>query len=161
MLLFFFSSRRRHTRWPRDWSSDVCSSDLIHLHGVGSRVDDIPCCRCEQGAEQEQTEAGHLEEGPGVPVDVDGTSDKGDEEGEAEQYFPPFEERQVGELLSNEVEDHKAEAGDHDDDSGFVPIVDEQEPPGGGEQCGNGRQEDACGDEENPAREIRNQLEIE
>src|SRR5439155_10075990 len=28
MGLFFFSSRRRHTRWPRDWSSDVCSSDL-------------------------------------------------------------------------------------------------------------------------------------
>src|SRR5439155_15316908 len=28
MLVFFFSSRRRHTRWPRDWSSDVCSSDL-------------------------------------------------------------------------------------------------------------------------------------
>src|SRR6266508_1335100 len=27
-LCFFFSSRRRHTRWPRDWSSDVCSSDL-------------------------------------------------------------------------------------------------------------------------------------
>src|SRR5690625_2812358 len=27
-FLFFFSSRRRHTRWPRDWSSDVCSSDL-------------------------------------------------------------------------------------------------------------------------------------
>src|SRR5690625_7301604 len=26
---FFFSSRRRQTRWPRDWSSDVCSSDLI------------------------------------------------------------------------------------------------------------------------------------
>src|SRR5207253_6324547 len=25
----FFSSRRRHTRWPRDWSSDVCSSDLL------------------------------------------------------------------------------------------------------------------------------------
>src|SRR5437870_11108128 len=31
--LFFFSSRRRHTRWPRDWSSDVCSSDL------GARLD--------------------------------------------------------------------------------------------------------------------------
>src|SRR5690625_5929531 len=29
-LVFFFSSRRRHTRWPRDWSSDVCSSDLGH-----------------------------------------------------------------------------------------------------------------------------------
>src|SRR5690625_5755303 len=26
---FFFSIRRRHTRWPRDWSSDVCSSDLL------------------------------------------------------------------------------------------------------------------------------------
>src|SRR5690349_25147394 len=28
MLFFFFSSRRRHTRSLRDWSSDVCSSDL-------------------------------------------------------------------------------------------------------------------------------------
>src|SRR5687768_17710121 len=27
---FFFSSRRRHTRCSRDWSSDVCSSDLKH-----------------------------------------------------------------------------------------------------------------------------------
>src|SRR5258707_10066481 len=27
---FFFSSRRRHTRYWRDWSSDVCSSDLRH-----------------------------------------------------------------------------------------------------------------------------------
>src|SRR5690625_5920436 len=31
MEFVFFSSRRRHTRWPRDWSSDVCSSDLIPL----------------------------------------------------------------------------------------------------------------------------------
>src|SRR5699024_1883479 len=29
--LFFFSSRRRHTRSKRDWSSDVCSSDLYEL----------------------------------------------------------------------------------------------------------------------------------
>src|SRR5690625_7621897 len=28
---FFFSSRRRHTSWPRDWSSDVCSSDLTEV----------------------------------------------------------------------------------------------------------------------------------
>src|SRR5437868_11102117 len=28
VFLFFFSSRRRHTRSKRDWSSDVCSSDL-------------------------------------------------------------------------------------------------------------------------------------
>src|SRR5207253_8694781 len=27
------SSRRRHTRWPRDWSSDVCSSDLFAWDG--------------------------------------------------------------------------------------------------------------------------------
>src|SRR5207302_4542316 len=27
-MVFFFSSRRRHTRFSRDWSSDVCSSDL-------------------------------------------------------------------------------------------------------------------------------------
>src|SRR6266487_6864251 len=27
-MFFFFSSRRRHTRWTGDWSSDVCSSDL-------------------------------------------------------------------------------------------------------------------------------------
>src|SRR5690606_40495456 len=30
-FLFFFSSRRRHTRFSRDWSSDVCSSDLLRL----------------------------------------------------------------------------------------------------------------------------------
>src|SRR5256884_4099470 len=29
IFLFFFSSRRRHTRCSRDWSSDVCSSDLL------------------------------------------------------------------------------------------------------------------------------------
>src|SRR6266542_1944342 len=30
-FFFFFSSRRRHTRCYRDWSSDVCSSDLEHV----------------------------------------------------------------------------------------------------------------------------------
>src|SRR5215217_8660918 len=30
-MSFFFSSRRRHTRYWRDWSSDVCSSDLAAL----------------------------------------------------------------------------------------------------------------------------------
>src|SRR3712207_1649740 len=30
---FFFSSRRRHTRYWRDWSSDVCSSDLLDIDG--------------------------------------------------------------------------------------------------------------------------------
>src|SRR3712207_9231368 len=31
--VFFFSSRRRHTRYWRDWSSDVCSSDLTGVAG--------------------------------------------------------------------------------------------------------------------------------
>src|SRR5207302_4190806 len=29
LFFFFFSSRRRHTRFSRDWSSDVCSSDFL------------------------------------------------------------------------------------------------------------------------------------
>src|SRR3712207_8533591 len=33
-FIFFFSSRRRHTRYWRDWSSDVCSSDLGETLGV-------------------------------------------------------------------------------------------------------------------------------
>src|SRR6266550_5959833 len=33
-VFFFFSSRRRHTRCSRDWSSDVCSSDLVGLPHV-------------------------------------------------------------------------------------------------------------------------------
>src|SRR2546429_955191 len=34
LFFFFFSSRRRHTRCSRDWSSDVCSSDLLHVHAT-------------------------------------------------------------------------------------------------------------------------------
>src|SRR6266571_8516409 len=40
-MFFFFSSRRRHTRLTCDWSSDVCSSDLVHrakAHGYRSRA---------------------------------------------------------------------------------------------------------------------------
>src|SRR5690606_40094690 len=36
-FFFFFSSRRRHTRFSRDWSSDVCSSDLKILFYAASR----------------------------------------------------------------------------------------------------------------------------
>src|SRR3989454_1613954 len=34
VYVFFFSSRRRHTRLQGDWSSDVCSSDLAHSFAV-------------------------------------------------------------------------------------------------------------------------------
>src|SRR6266853_4998790 len=35
-MLFFFSSRRRHTRFDCDWSSDVCSSDLDGVNRLGA-----------------------------------------------------------------------------------------------------------------------------
>src|SRR5690606_40087882 len=42
--VFFFSSRRRHTRFSRDWSSDVCSSDLTQTEPceVAARDEVIP-----------------------------------------------------------------------------------------------------------------------
>src|SRR6266487_6867012 len=46
--VFFFSSRRRHTRWTGDWSSDVCSSDL----GGGIAVLDVPTCWRLVGGEE-------------------------------------------------------------------------------------------------------------
>src|SRR2546422_8590896 len=40
LFFFFFSSRRRHTRCSRDWSSDVCSSDLVTGAIVGEGLGD-------------------------------------------------------------------------------------------------------------------------
>src|SRR5690606_39811435 len=37
-FFFFFSSRRRHTRFSRDWSSDVCSSDLDFFLDICSEL---------------------------------------------------------------------------------------------------------------------------
>src|SRR3712207_7991426 len=49
MFFFFFSSRRRHTRYWRDWSSDVCSSDLllglVCLHELYALYGDVPLAR--------------------------------------------------------------------------------------------------------------------
>src|SRR5438105_14908614 len=39
MRRFFFSSRRRHTRSTRDWSSDVCSSDLVDQGALADTTD--------------------------------------------------------------------------------------------------------------------------
>src|SRR5947209_13881126 len=44
---FFFSSRRRHTRYWRDWSSDVCSSDL-EQPGAQARVELVVPRRVER-----------------------------------------------------------------------------------------------------------------
>src|SRR5256886_7068529 len=47
--VFFFSSRRRHTRFDCDWSSDVCSSDLDSLKGI-AKVAAINCDEDENKA---------------------------------------------------------------------------------------------------------------
>src|SRR5690606_40079927 len=47
---FFFSSRRRHTRFSRDWSSDVCSSDL--RAGIGGTGVLSGRVRADTGGEQ-------------------------------------------------------------------------------------------------------------
>src|SRR5690625_7741592 len=60
-MFFFCSSRRRHTRWPRDWSSDVCSSDLL-----GCGADDL-------AAVTQLFESGHgCLDAPDNTVEVDG-----------------------------------------------------------------------------------------
>src|SRR3712207_7227139 len=52
LFFFFFSSRRRHTRYWRDWSSDVCSSDLTMAKYVaeGARVLVATCTGGERGS---------------------------------------------------------------------------------------------------------------
>src|SRR6266508_2157384 len=60
-FFFFFSSRRRHTRWPRDWSSDVCSSDL--QFGPGSEESPAAIARvlADEGAELRHPEVIELD----------------------------------------------------------------------------------------------------
>src|SRR5256886_8767290 len=48
ILVFFFSSRRRHTRFDCDWSSDVCSSDLAALNS--SRLVPAASARLSDGS---------------------------------------------------------------------------------------------------------------
>src|SRR5690606_40546121 len=47
---FFFSSRRRHTRFSRDWSSDVCSSDLgnapVAVAEIDLAIEGMTCSSC-------------------------------------------------------------------------------------------------------------------
>src|SRR6266508_6305718 len=61
---FFFSSRRRHTSWARDWSSDVCSSDLVGVDVEGDLDLGNPTGRRRDADELEVAEqlvaVGHL-----------------------------------------------------------------------------------------------------
>src|SRR5882757_7410047 len=76
-LFFFFSSRRRHTRYWRDWSSDVCSSDLgpdpLYEVRLSVRARGRPAAGCDRGrhcpdhAQASRAQgAGHLEAGCGT-----------------------------------------------------------------------------------------------
>src|SRR5256886_5850644 len=64
LLIFFFSSRRRHTRFDCDWSSDVCSSDLLRRRpGLRSPIlgqsgtDGTPDCDGCSGTSRSSTDA--------------------------------------------------------------------------------------------------------
>src|SRR5690606_40836493 len=100
IILFFFSSRRRHTRFSRDWSSDVCSSDLQHGDQGGEAGDGrgLPPVDAEEpgrvGGEQRD---GGLGEG------LDGTLEGGDPEGASEHGRS--EERRVGKAWSSRIAD--------------------------------------------------------
>src|SRR3712207_7544995 len=64
MRVFFFSSRRRHTRYWRDWSSDVCSSDLCHCSShIAASIKLLPI----HGEGQNQHHHNAVELEPGVP----------------------------------------------------------------------------------------------
>src|SRR5205807_3424377 len=79
LFVFFFSSRRRHTRLQGDWSSDVCSSDLVGEDGVhllalelldGQQVDAI-LTDLQMPVMDGLTLLGHLlERGAALPVAV-------------------------------------------------------------------------------------------
>src|SRR3712207_8825920 len=59
-VFFFFSSRRRHTRYWRDWSSDVCSSDLRY----GAQKDHPTLLRALAGLQDHAWELDLVGDGP-------------------------------------------------------------------------------------------------
>src|SRR2546430_11420833 len=66
---FFFSSRRRHTRFDCDWSSDVCSSDLEQAAqaGIARQIADQRLCRDQ--LLRQRFELGDRQEQQAVPVE--------------------------------------------------------------------------------------------
>src|SRR5690606_41132615 len=72
-VLFFISSSRRHTRFSRDWSSDVCSSDLRHFvpgeglaKGLSHHSAGIPDCLNRLSVRQRFTLLGTVANGVNI-----------------------------------------------------------------------------------------------
>src|SRR5699024_11834460 len=87
MADLFYSSRRRHTRWPRNWSSDVCSSDLESSANAAEPIPDQDNRRGLRGQQQLQ---------PGLGRGVEQSSDGTLLEWEHAQHSKRSEERRVG-----------------------------------------------------------------
>src|SRR5438876_11543306 len=75
-VLFFFSSRRRHTMWTGDWSSDVCSSDLAGVFLARPAVERRLVQRAKQGDEMAAGRLAPDAEMVGVELTVLGRSEE-------------------------------------------------------------------------------------
>src|SRR5690606_39477798 len=104
---FFFSSRRGHTRFSRDWSSDVCSSDLARAQPLRFRVQ-------QEAARARQLQVWRLN---GSPPKKPGDVSPGFFHVRAARFTSRFnethparsEERRVGKERSARAEGHGAE----------------------------------------------------
>src|SRR3712207_7208192 len=86
-VFFFFSSRRRHTRYWRDWSSDVCSSDLRWKKFADNDASQVADIRQDIAALAAET---------GVPVDDFRRIVQQVQSGERQARQARSEERRVG-----------------------------------------------------------------
>src|SRR5207253_10573064 len=95
-VLFFFSSRRRHTRWPRDWSSDVCSSDLPYVRQPEELVPGKPLFYASAVPFSGYGVGVLVESREGRPIKIEGNPDHPESLGSTNSYMQRSEERRVG-----------------------------------------------------------------
>src|SRR3989449_1089404 len=113
-VFFFFSSRRRHTRCSRDWSSDVCSSDLVGIQGnhraVGELVERV------RRVTPEQPYVGGFAEGPRQTREVAvGIPDQGRDQRTVLEMFA----QRVHELVILEIGQKNLERGARSSNEGL------------------------------------------
>src|SRR5690625_3853102 len=95
---FFFSYRRRHTRWPRDWSSDVCSSDLSGVLAVRDG--------CPQGAWSFQRHPADVWAHPALQSPQQGRTRSGAGTGDVDQSATTAEPGPLGPTLVPDSRSH-------------------------------------------------------